>query len=51
MADDPANSTIGDNLGPESLVFIPAADSPTGGMLLVVTNEVSGSTLVFRVNN
>jgi hypothetical protein len=37
------------DLGPEGLVFIPAAQSPTGKPLVVVGNEVSGSTAVFEV--
>jgi 2',3'-cyclic-nucleotide 2'-phosphodiesterase / 3'-nucleotidase / 5'-nucleotidase len=38
------------DLGPEGVVFIPAELSPSGlGPLLIVTNEVSGSTTVFRV--
>lgn len=44
------NGTIDDDLGPEGLVFIDAADSANGEPLLVVTNEVSGSTLVFQIN-
>jgi hypothetical protein len=51
FADDPAAGTVDDDLGPESLVFIAPADSPTGSALLVVTNEVSGSTLVFGVSS
>jgi len=40
----------GGNLGPEGIVFIDAADSPIAGTaLVVVANEVSGSTEVFRV--
>ncbi len=45
---DPEADTAGD-LGPEGLVFIPAADSPNGENLLVVANEVSGSTAIFSV--
>ena len=37
------------DLGPEGLVFIPADDSPDGRAYLVVTNEVSGTTTVYRV--
>ena len=42
-------STVGD-LGPEGLVFIPAARSPNGRPLLVVGNEVSGTTSVLQLN-
>jgi DNA-binding beta-propeller fold protein YncE len=37
------------DLGPEGLLFIPAADSPIGFALIVVANEVSGSTSMFAV--
>lgn len=50
-AKDPA--TIGaaaGDLGPEGLVFIPAADSPNGQPLLLVGNEVSGTTAVLQLN-
>jgi hypothetical protein len=36
--------------GPEGLVFVPAAQSPNGKPLLIVGNEVSGSTSVLQVN-
>ncbi|AOF87570.1 hypothetical protein BSY239_2338 [Hydrogenophaga sp. RAC07] len=42
-------ATAGD-LGPEGLVFIPAAQSPNGKPLLVVGNEVSGTTAVLQLN-
>ncbi|MEQ8801991.1 MAG: choice-of-anchor I family protein [Haliea sp.] len=42
-------SAVGD-LGPESIKFIAASDSPTGEALLVVGNEVSGTTALFAVN-
>lgn len=38
------------DLGPEGLVFIPAKDSSNGQPLLVVGNEVSGSTAVYQIN-
>lgn len=41
--------TAGD-VGPEGLIFIPAEDSPNGQSLLVITNEVSGSTTVLAIN-
>lgn len=46
---DPEAGMAGD-LGPESIVFIAAADSPLAGVpLLVVGNEISGSTTVYRL--
>lgn len=47
---DPASEEAGD-LGPESLIFVEAPDSPTGGPLLVVGNEVSGTTTIFAVDS
>jgi len=37
------------DLGPESAVFIPASESPNGMNLLVVANEVSGTTTIYSV--
>lgn len=42
-------ATVGD-LGAEGLVFIPAGDSPTGVPLLLIGNEVSGTTSVLQLN-
>jgi hypothetical protein len=39
---------VGD-LGPEAIRFIAAEDSPSGEALLIVGNEVSGTTAVFSV--
>ena len=41
---------VGD-LGAEGLVFVPATDSPNGHNLLLVGNEVSGTTTVFQVDS
>ncbi|CAN5598396.1 hypothetical protein BH23BAC1_BH23BAC1_19600 [soil metagenome] len=37
------------DLGPEGLIFIPSHESPTKTNLLVLTNEVSGTTSLFEV--
>jgi 2',3'-cyclic-nucleotide 2'-phosphodiesterase (5'-nucleotidase family) len=41
------SSTI--HLGPETVQFIEAADSPTGKHLLLTTNEISGTVEVFEI--
>ncbi|MCK6090155.1 choice-of-anchor I family protein [Micrococcus endophyticus] len=46
---DDAAAGLGD-LGAEGLAFVPASDSPSGTALLIVANEVSGSTTVYEVN-
>lgn len=48
FAGDAAAGTAGD-LGPEGIDFVPADDSPTDRPLLVVGNEVSGTTTVYEV--
>ncbi|NLX16445.1 MAG: hypothetical protein GXY45_05675, partial [Ramlibacter sp.] len=45
---DPSTVKAGD-LGPEGLAFIPAAQSPNGKPLLMVGNEVSGTTSIYQL--
>ncbi|HEY1012634.1 MAG TPA: choice-of-anchor I family protein [Herpetosiphonaceae bacterium] len=40
-----------DDLGPEGMTFIPAADSPTGRELLLVANEASGSVSIYELKS
>lgn len=48
LSGDPEKGTAGD-LGPEGLVFVPAARSHTNTNLLIVGNEVSGTTTIYEV--
>ena len=45
---DDAAAGLGD-MGAEGLTFVPAHESPSGEALLIVANEVSGSTTVYEV--
>jgi hypothetical protein len=44
----PDSPAVGD-LGPEGLLFIPGASSPNRQSLLVVSNEISGTTTIYAV--
>lgn len=48
--DEPANAAAAGDLGAEGMAFIPASESPTKTPLLVVANEVSGSTTVWEIS-
>lgn len=46
---DVAPDAAGD-IGPEGIVFIPAADSPTGEAMIAVASEISGTTTLYTVS-
>lgn len=48
-ADVETNGAADGDLAPEGIVFVPAADSPSGVALLIVASETSGTTTVYQV--
>jgi hypothetical protein len=49
FAGNPAAGTAGD-LGPEGLHFVEGKKSPNGSPLLLVANEISGTTTIFQIS-
>lgn len=46
--DNLENFGLAGDLGPEGIDFVPAAQSPNGKPLVIVANEVSGTTTIFE---
>lgn len=50
LAPNATNAAAGMDLGPEGFKFVAASNSPSGKPLLIVGNEVSGTTAVYEIN-
>ncbi|MDH4376294.1 MAG: choice-of-anchor I family protein [Ramlibacter sp.] len=50
VAPNAAAVTAGSDLGPEALAFVGGSKSPDGVPRLIVGNEVSGTTTVYKIN-
>lgn len=50
IADAEADVDLVGDLGPESIKFVAAANSPTGNPMLILGNEVSGTTSFFSID-
>ena len=46
---DPTSDGDAGDVGPEGMKFVKAEDSPTNNALLIVGNEVSGTTSVYEI--
>jgi len=50
VADVETDLALVGDLGPESIKFVSASDSPTGDAMLILGNEVSGTTSFFSID-
>ena len=49
IADVESDLALVGDLGPESIKFVSASNSPSGDPMLIVGNEVSGTTTFFNI--
>jgi hypothetical protein len=50
-ANNRSTSVSGPDLGAEGIIFIPAAQSPSGNDILILANEVSSTLSVYQINS